>query len=185
MRKFSNGDNGNYNKHGWNHYGPGYFALDRKEWCFNFSGGMGLFWYSAKKYGDFILDLEFKCLAPETNSGIFVRVPEMISSNDYIYHSFEIQIDDDSTASHRTGAIYDAEPVKVDAVNPSGEWNHYKITLFGDNFKVELNGVLVNDWNAEPRGKIKAFAKSGYIGLQNHDSEAKASFRNIFVKELD
>ena len=179
-------DNGNYNKHGWNHYGPGYFELDRKSGVLTSSGGMGLMWFAAKKYGNFILDIEFKSLAPETNSGIFIRVPDMLTSNDYIGKSFEIQIDDDNTsASHRTGAIYDAEPVKLNAANPSGEWNHYRITLNGNNYKVELNGKLVNDWDAEPRGKIKSFSNAGYIGLQNHDSDAKAAFRNIFVKELN
>jgi len=178
-------DNGNYNKHGWNHYGPGYFELDEKTGVLKSSGGMGLFWYSAKKYGDFILDVEFKSLAPETNSGIFIRVPDVLINNDYINHSFEIQIDDDNESpAHRTGAVYDAEPVKKNVVKPTGEWNHYRITFSGDNIKVEINGELVNDWNAEPRGKIRDFASSGYIGFQNHDSHAKASFRNVFVKEL-
>lgn len=179
-------ENGNYNKHGWNHYGPGYFELDKKSGVLTSSGGMGLFWYSAEKYGDFILDLEFKCLAPETNSGVFIRVPEMLTSNDYIGKSFEIQIDDDNPeAIHRTGAIYDAEPVKINAVKPTGEWNHYRITATGRNIKVELNGKLVNDWNEEPRGKIKEYFLSGFIGLQNHDSDAKVSFRNIFIKDLN
>ncbi len=178
-------DNGNYNKHGWNHYGPGYFELDRKSGVLTSSGGMGLFWYSAEKYGDFILDLEFKCLAPETNSGVFFRVPNVVTSNDYIGHSFEIQIDDDNPeAIHRTGAVYDAEPVKINASKPTGEWNHYRITCKGNNVKVELNEKLVNDWNEEPRGKIKDFSLSGYIGLQNHDSNAKVSFRNIFIKKI-
>jgi sugar phosphate isomerase/epimerase len=178
-------ENGNYNKHGWNHYGPGYFELDRKSGVLTSSGGMGLFWYSAEKYDNFILDLEFKCLAPETNSGVFFRVPKMLTSNEYIYHSFEIQIDDDNQeAIHRTGAVYDAEPVKINAVKPTGEWNHYRITAIGKNIKVELNGKIVNEWNEEPRGKIKDFSLSGYIGLQNHDSDAKVSYRNIFVKKL-
>ncbi len=177
-------DNG-FNKHGWNHYGPGYFELDKTTGVITSSGGMGLFWYSAKKYGNFILDLEFKCLAPETNSGVFIRVPKMLTSNEYIHHSFEVQIDDDNPeAIHRTGAVYDAEPVKINAVKPTGEWNHYKITVINKNIKVELNGKLVNDWNEEPRGKIKDFSLSGFIGLQNHDSSAKVSFRNIYIKEL-
>jgi hypothetical protein len=113
-------------------------------------------------------------------------MPEFVTSNDYIYKSFEIQIDDnhDDLSIHSTGAVYDAEPAKLDATNPTGEWNHYRISFIDDNIKVELNGKLINNWKAEPRGKIKSFAKKGYIGLQNHDSEAKVSFRNIYVKEL-
>lgn len=174
-----------YDKHGWNHYGPGYFELDEKSGVLTSNGGMGLFWYSAKKYGDFILDLEFKCLSPKTNSGVFIRVPEMLASNDYIYHSFEIQIDDAAQEPiHQTGAVYDAEPPKEKAVKPTGEWNHYRISFIGDVITVELNGKQIVNWKAEPRGKIKDFAKEGYVGLQNHDSDAKVNFRNIFVKDL-
>jgi hypothetical protein len=177
--------NGQYNKHGWNHYGPGYFELDQETGVLTSSGGMGLMWYTGKMYDNFVLDLEYKCHSPNTNSGVFIRVPDFVMSNEYIYKSFEIQINDKDTLSkHSTGAVYDAEPAKLNAANPAGVWNHFRITFIDDNIKVELNGQLINSWKAEPRGKIRSFAKKGYIGLQNHDSEGKVSFRNIFVKEL-
>ncbi len=175
---------GGYSKHGWNHYGPGYFILDEKTGELKSEGGMGLFWYSAKKYGDFVLELDYKTAQQNTNSGIFVRVPEMPISDDYIYHSFEVQVYDAGSGIHKTGAVYDAEPPRLDAFAPAGEWNHYKITLQGKNIKVELNGKSVLDWQMEPRGKIRDFALTGYIGLQNHDSIAPVYFKNIFVKEL-
>ncbi|MFC1692600.1 family 16 glycoside hydrolase [Candidatus Latescibacterota bacterium] len=178
-------NNGRYSKHGWNHYGPGYLELDEKTGILTSQGGMGLFWYSVKKYKDFILDIDFKCAKEETNSGIFLRVPEMLTSNSYIYHSFEIQIGDDGEGIHGTGAVYDAEPPRRQAFKPTGEWNHFSITFIGDKITVELNGEPVVDWKAEPRGKIRDFADEGYIGLQNHDSRAVVYFRNIFVKELD
>ena len=59
-----------------------------------------------------------------------------------------------------------------------------KITFKGDRILVELNGADVVDWNAEPRGKVKDFAREGYIGLQNHDSRSPVYFRNIYVREL-
>jgi len=175
---------GRYSKRGWNHYGPGYFVLDEKTGVLKGQGGMGLLWYSVKEYTDFILELDFKCEMDITNSGIFVRVPEMVSSDNYIYHSFEIQIDDASEGIHATGAAYDAEAPTQKASKPTGEWNHFKITFKGSRISVELNNVLVLDWEAEPRGKIRDFASGGYIGLQNHDSRAPAYFRNIFIKEL-
>jgi len=49
--------NGRYSKHGWNHYGPGYFDLDSETGVLTSHGGMGLFWYSVKEYGDFVLEL--------------------------------------------------------------------------------------------------------------------------------
>ncbi len=173
-----------YSKHGWNHYGPGYFELDEREGILKSQGGMGLLWFSAKKYRDFVLELDYKCAQENTNSGIFLRVPEMPTSDDYIYHSFEIQIDDAGTGIHTTGAVYDAEAPTRNASNPAGEWNHCKITFQGRHIEVELNGVRILSWDAEPRGKVRDFAAQGYIGLQNHDSIAPVYFRNIFVKEL-
>lgn len=175
---------GKYNKHGWNHYGPGYFELCEESGVLKSQGGMGLLWYSAKKYKDFVLELDFKSAKHETNSGIFLRVPEMPISDDYIYHSFEVQIDNASRGIHQTGAVYDAVAPSELAFNREGEWNHYKITMQGDHIKVELNGVQVIDWEMKPSGKINDFAKEGYIGLQNHDSRAPVYFKNILVKEL-
>ncbi len=175
---------GRYSKHGWNHYGPGYFELDEKSGILKSQGGMGLFWYSLKKYRDFILELDYKCEDKDTNSGIFLRVPEMPASDDYIFHSFEVQINDSGQGIHKTAAVYDAEPPRADAFRATGEWNHFKITFKGNRLQVELNGAVVVDWNAEPRGKIKDFARKGYIGLQNHDSRSPVYFKNIYVKEL-
>ena len=146
---------------------------------------MGLLWYSAQAYEDFVLDLEFKCHSGNTNSGVFYRIPDVVTNNDYINKSFEIQINDsDVLTKHTMGAVYDAEPAKLHASNSTGDWNHYKITVIKDEITVELNGKEVNKWKMEPRGKIKEFSLKGYIGLQNHDSHAKISFRNIFLKEL-
>jgi sugar phosphate isomerase/epimerase len=175
---------GAYEKHGWNHYGPGYFEIDPKTGVLKSQGGMGLLWYAKKKFKDFVLELDFKCSQKNTNSGIFYRVPEMPASDDYIYHSFEIQIYDAGEGIHKTGAIYDAEAPTAAAFLPTGEWNHFKITCRGKNIQIELNGKPVLNWDQEPRGKIKDFALEGYIGLQNHDSESPVCFRKIYLKEL-
>jgi len=175
---------GRYTKGGWNHYGPGYFDLDPATGVLTSHGGMGLFWYSVKEFGDFVLELEFMCSDMETNSGVFVRVPGVPTSNDYIYHSFEIQIYDAGEGIHLTGAAYDAEAPTHLASNPPGEWNHFKITFVGEHLEVELNGEKVVNWDAEGRGKVEDFAPSGYIGLQNHDDLSPVYFRNIYLKEL-
>jgi hypothetical protein len=170
-------------KRGWNHYGPGYFEVDPKG-VLKGQGGMGLLWYSAKKYRDFILECDFKCSTPTTNSGIFLRVPEVPTSDDYIYHSIEIQIDDTSTGIHHTGAAYDIEAPKLEASLPTGEWNHFKIEFRGSRLKIELNDKLVMDWEAKPGGKVRDIAPEGYIGFQNHDSVSPPYFRNIYIKEI-
>ena len=176
---------GRFNKGGWNHYGPGYFELDPTTGVLTSHGGMGLFWYSAEEFGDFVLELDFMCADEHTNSGVFLRVPGVPTSDDYIYHAFEIQIDDASEGIHHTGAAYDAEAPTHMASRPPGEWNHYRITFVGRRLQVELNGQTVLDWEAEPRGKVEDFAPRGYIGLQNHDDNSPVRFRNIYVKSLD
>jgi sugar phosphate isomerase/epimerase len=173
-----------YEKHGWNHYGPGYFELDGRTGVLKSQGGMGLLWYSAKKFGDFVLELDYMCSREDTNSGVFLRVPAVPTSDDYIYHSFEIQIEDAGEGIHTTGAAYDAEAPKPGAARPAGEWNHFKITFRGKHLQVELNRKLVLDWEAEPRGKVRDFSAEGYIGLQNHDSQSPVFFKDIFIKEL-
>jgi sugar phosphate isomerase/epimerase len=172
-----------YEKHGWNHYGPGYFECDPKTGVLKGQGGMGLLWYG-KKVGDFVLECDFRCSTPTTNSGIFLRVPEVPVSDDYIYHSIEIQIDDASEGIHHTGAAYDIEAPAMTASLPAGEWNHFRIEFRGMHLKVELNGKLVMDWEAHPGGKVKDLSPEGYIGLQNHDSQSPPYFRNVYIKEL-
>jgi hypothetical protein len=176
--------NGRFTKAGWNHYGPGYFELDPATGILTSHGGMGLFWYSVQEYSDFVLELEFRCTAAETNSGVFVRVPGVPTSDDYIYHSFEIQIYDAGEGIHLTGAAYDAEAPTHLASNPPGEWNHFMITFVGSRLQVELNGQQVMDWEAEGRGKVEDFAPRGFIGLQNHDDQSPVYFRNIYVREV-
>ena len=174
---------GGYEKHGWNHYGPGYFECDPKTGVLKGQGGMGLLWYG-KKLRDFVLECEFMCSTPTTNSGIFLRGPEVPVSDDYIYHSIELQIDDASTGVHHTGAAYDIEAPKVLASKPTGEWNHLRIEFKGPRLKVVLNGKTALDWESHPGGKVRDLAPEGYIGLQNHDSQSPPFFRNVFIKEL-
>mgnify|MGYP006278161517 CR=1 FL=1 len=176
--------NGRYHKGGWNHYGPGYFELDPETGILTSHGGMGLFWYSAKEFGDLVLELDFMCADEATNSGVFLRVPRIPTSDDYIHHSFEVQIHDAGEGVHMTGAAYDARAPSHLASRPPGEWNHLKITFVGDRLEVELNGDVVLDWEAEPAGKVEDFAARGYIGLQNHDDRSPVRFRRIRVKEI-
>ncbi len=182
-------ENAGFDERGWNHYGPGHFTLDHEAGILASHGGMGLLWYAAEMLGDFTLRLEFMTSVHEANSGIFLRVPGVPLSDDYIYHSFEVQIDaagaPNGRSVHRTGAVYDAEAPSEDRAKPPGEWNEMEISFVGDRIMVELNGARIVDWVAEPRGKIEDFAARGYIGLQNHDVATSAYFRNIRVKKLD
>lgn len=177
--------NNRYVLDGWRHQGPGGFTLDSTAGVLKSYGGMGLLWYAAKEYGDFTVELDFRCADSATNSGVFLRVPGEPTSDEYIYHSFEIQISDaGGEGIERTGAVYDAEAPSDSASKAPGEWNHFAITFRGDHITVVLNDEKVIDWDAEPRGKVRDFAPRGYLGLQNHDDRSVVEFRNILVREL-
>jgi hypothetical protein len=179
-------DDGRFHKGGWNHYGPGWFTLDHETGILASHGGMGLLWYAAEQFGDFVLRLQFQTSLPESNSGIFLRVPDVPISDDYIYHSFEVQIHGTAPDPiHRTGGVYDAVAPAEHREKPPGEWNDMEISFIGDRITVVLNGAQVVDWKAEPAGKVRDFAPRGYIGLQNHDWETSVWFRNIRMKSLD
>ena len=175
---------GKYTKHGWNHYGPGYFTLDSETGVLKSHGGMGLLWYSKKKYKNFTLELDYKTSEPKANSGIFLRVPDIPASDDYIYHSFEIQINNAGKGKHKTAAVYDGQAASKDASKPAGEWKLYKITFHDSRIPVELIGEQGNDCLARPSGKVTDFSDEGYIGLQNHDWDTNTYFKNIYIKEL-
>lgn len=172
---------------GWEQQGPGYFLLDPETGVLESHGGMGLFYFGARQFSDFVLELEYKTSKFDSNSGIFVRIPEVSTNNDYIAHSFEIQIDDADNSKggkHVTGSVFDVKAPTGRPANKTGEWNHFRISFVGEHITVELNGEQVLDWDARPGGKVKDFAAGGYIGLQNHDRDSSVWFRNIRIKDV-
>jgi len=175
-----------YTKSNWNHSGNGCFSLERETGVLTSHSGGGLLWYAARQFKDFVLELEYMTEEETANSGIFLRMPNVPVAGNYIPESFEIQIFDSMRGGelHTTGAIYDCEPpVKKASLGP-GKWNHFKITFEGLHLVVELNGEVINDWMAEPRGKVLSHWPEGYIGVQNHDGRSSIKFRNIRIKEL-
>ena len=56
----SKNSQGKYTKHGWNHYGPGYFSIDSETGILTSHFGMGVFWYSAKQFKEAEWDEENK-----------------------------------------------------------------------------------------------------------------------------
>lgn len=152
--------------------------------------------WTKEKYGDFVLEAEFR-LTKDCNSGVFFRTdPE-----NPVQGGFEIQVFDShgkmELGSHDCGALYDAVPPKVNAARPAGEWNTLRLTVKGPKVKVELNGQTVveanlDDWTdaqKNPDGSknkfktaLKDLPRTGHIGLQYHGHEV--GFRNIRVQPL-
>ena len=165
-------------KAGWRMTGPGSFTVDRGSLVSR--GGMGLLWYSRRRFRDFELELDWKVHDRCDNSGIFVRFPRAPRSPlDAIDYGYEVQIDDCDPrgGAYRTGAIYDHAPALRRASRPAGQWNRYRIRVVGQRYTVVLNGKRVAVFTGE-RSRI------GYIGLQNHDPGSRVSFRRIRARPV-
>lgn len=166
--------------------------------------------WTKEKYGDFILELDFK-VAEEPiyglekfegngrsgNSGVFIRVEDV---DDPVQTGIEIQVaalmPGDEPTMNSVGGIFNLAPVTENMYKP-GEWNHYRITCKGSMITVELNGTKTSSADLDeyvtagqnPDGSknkfkrpLKDFARTGYIGLQDHGTPAY--YKNIKVKKL-
>lgn len=166
--------------------------------------------WTKEKYGDFVLELDFK-VAEEPiygkdefgeggrsgNSGVFIRVEDV---GDPVQTGIEIQVGalmpGDEPTMNSVGGIFNLAPVTKNMYKP-GEWNHYRITCEGSMITVELNGTKTSSADLDeyvtarqnPDGTknkfkrpLKDFARTGYIGLQDHGTPAY--FKNIKIKRL-
>jgi hypothetical protein len=159
--------------------GPGSFG--RQEDCsMRGVGGSGLNWFTAQEFGSYTLKLDWK-LVKDDNSGIFVGFPNPGNDrNIAINQGYEIQVDESDVPDRLTGSIYTFKGADraavLSALKPWGQWNAYEIQVQGQNIKVLLNGVLVNDFTSvEPIRDLT----QGFIGVQNHGAGELIWYRNI------
>ncbi len=153
-----------------------------------------------KPRDSFQLTLDFK-LSKGCNSGVFFRTTPLTPRppKDLGYNGLEVALDDTRTAgNHDTGAIYDLQAPRNNAMKPAGEWNHLVLTVRGPEVRVEVNGEVVNELNLDdfpqpftrPDGTrhkfdiaFKSHPRLGYIGLQDHGGDCW--FKNIKLRQLE
>ncbi len=159
--------------------------------------GAGFLW-SEKRYGDFVLDLEFK-VDSGTNSGVFIRTD---SKSNWLHTGIEVQIMDShgkaQPSRHDCGAIYDCLAPSSNPMRPAGEWNRMTVTCRDNIIEVSLNDVEIIDMDLDlwtephknPDGSgnkfnnaYKDMAREGYVGFQDHGKPVW--FRNIRIRALD
>jgi len=175
------------------------------SWAFDADGvlspvsgvkGRGLDIWTKERYGNFILELDFK--VPEGgNSGVFIRTG---SIENWINTAIEVQIHatTDGTKHGQCGAIYDCLSPSKMVVKEPGEWNHYIITCLDNKIYVNLNGEDIIDMDLDlwtepyknPQGTKNKFPTAykdmpheGHIGLQYHGNPIW--FKNLKIKSLD
>lgn len=167
-------------------------------------GSPNTFLCTKKEYGDFELELEFKC-DPELNSGIQIRSHayekdtkvvmwrngkpiERVRDAGHVY-GYQVEIAGSGGAS---GGIWDEARKAMwlyDArQNPDAgkafrdeRWNKYRIQCVGDRIRTWVNGVACADF----RDPVDL---TGFIGLQVHsyrgEEPAQVRWRNIRIKDF-
>lgn len=158
---------------------------------------------TAKKYGDFILEIEFK-VDPAMNSGIQFRSNYYTQETEVEIagkkkkfpadrvHGYQFEIDPSPRAY--TGGVYDEgrrgwlfDLKNNEAARKAfkqGEWNQARIECRGSSIKTFINGVPAADFTDD-------LTKDGVIALQVHGIGKKAEavgkevmWRNIRIQEL-
>jgi len=177
---------------GWEHVGPGRFVVERG--LLKSEGGMGLLWYTREKIGNAKIRVVYKLASKETNSGVYVRIPERPTEPWMpVNKGNEIQIYDPGDDAHCSGVIYSFSKALARPYRPVGAWNTLEITLRGPHTIVYLNGVKTADHtqgDPDPPGVHEGDPArgrrpdSGYIGLQNHDGGSVVYFREVAVQQL-
>jgi hypothetical protein len=177
---------------GWQMTGPGELRLENGE--LETRGGMGMLWYAREKFGDCRVRVVFMPTTTNDNSGVFIRIPEPPHDPWFaVNRGYEVQIENRGDVWHRTGTLYSFNQARQNVSARLNEWNTMIITLEGKRTRVEVNGVLVTDFReGDPvPPKVKDYEperglrpNSGYIGLQNHDDNARVRFREVSVAPL-
>src|SRR6476619_7348182 len=162
---------------GWQQAGPGQFVV--KDGMMKTEGGMGLLWYTREEVSRATIRVVFKLTSKESDSGVFIRIPEKPSEPWMpINRGYEVEIGDWPDDYSCTGVLYTFTKALARPLKPSGEWNTLEITIDGPHTVVYLNAVEVTDFTegqtVPPKhpGSIDPDRgprpESGYIGLQNH-----------------
>jgi hypothetical protein len=182
---------------GWKHVGPGSHMVE--DGMIRSHGGMGLLYWTKKKFGHCVIRVVFKMQKFNSNSGVFIRIPiEPREEWMPVHYGYEVQIDNHPETSnedeyHITGTLYSLTKPLAKPGKPGPEWNTMEITIDGPRTIVYVNGEKVTDYkegdptperkfNFEPQHGRRP--DEGYIGLQNHDEEDIVFFKEVAVKNI-
>lgn len=182
---------------GWKQAGPGtHFVQDG---LIASTGGMGLLYYTDRKFGHCQIRVVFRMQKFNSNSGVFIRIPiEPREEWMPVHYGYEVQIDNHPETSgeddyHITGTLYSLSKPLAKPGKPGPEWNTMVITIDGDHTMVSVNGEKVTDFHEGDPVPERKFdfepqrgrrPDEGYIGLQNHGSEDIVYFKEVSYRPL-
>jgi hypothetical protein len=151
---------------------------------------------SDKTYANFILELEWRHMKPKSNSGLFIWSDPLPIRGSCFTRSVEVQIMDGMSGDGFTsdGDVFPIQGAHMvpqtgkfksqqdryalpegKYMNPSPQWNHYRVTCKDGAVTLAVNGHEVTKGD----GTTPA---SGYLCLESEGSEIH--FRNIRIKDL-
>jgi hypothetical protein len=179
------------NLDGWKHVGPGKFVIEGG--LLKSEGGMGLLWYTRRKFGDCVIRVVYKTTKKSDNSGVFIRIPDAPTEAWMpVNKGYEVQIDDSEDDYHVSGVLYSLTKAMA-RPGKTGDWNTMDIAIEGPRTIVLLNGVEVTDYTeGQPvPPKKKSYEpdrgprpNAGYIGLQNHSDTDTVYFGEVAERGL-
>jgi hypothetical protein len=127
------------------------------------------------KYGDFVLELDWRALqASKYDSGIYVRSQFPSAQRNRTWPDrYQLNLKE----AEEGNLVGVASAVSKGLIKP-GDWNHFKITAIGPKLSLEINGkpAWTYDGLKEP---------TGYIGLQSETPlGGQFEFKNVRLTEL-
>lgn len=146
-----------------------------------------------RQYENFVMEVEFRHMRAGGNAGIFVWSDPIPVTGQPFTRSVEVQVMDGLQGDWYTsdgdifpiwGAVMTPENGRGNGsrafptekrMNPSPDWNHYRITCNNGEISLAVNGKVVT------RGS-QISPRKGYICLESEGSEVH--FRNLKLKEL-
>lgn len=149
---------------------------------------------TAKRYENYVLELEYRHLQPGGNAGLFVHSDPLPARGQPFTRSIEVQVMDGVETANYTShgdvfAIHGARMTPArphpagwerclpseKRAKPSPEWNHYRVTCKDGTLALEVNGKEVS-------GASQISPREGFICLEAEGSEVH--FRNLKIAEL-
>ena len=128
-----------------------------------------------KKYGNFILEFEWKALRDANwDSGVYFRYDSIPPKRPWPAR-YQVNLRQDME-----GNLDDLKGAKSEGLVKDGQWNRFKLTVRGSKASLEINGKPA--WQADGLGE----PATGYIALQAEvPGGGQYRFRNIYLTELD
>ena len=129
---------------------------------------------SVQRYGDFILELDWKARKPsQYDSGIYIRAD--LPTGKHVWpakYQVNLKQGEEGTIVGMKEATMSSGLVKP------GDWNHFKITCIGKTAALEINGSPA--WKTDKLENL-----DGFIGLQSEvKNGGQFEFRNFEITEI-